>query len=331
MKIVHIHRPFRQGAYSIENLFHTVAGELHKQEVTIIDYELGSRFRTLSDLYALWNLKADVYHITGDVNYLSILLPWHKIVLTVHDIGHYLFGLIGWRRVVYKWLWLTLPIQIARRVTAVSTTTRNHITDYLGIPSNKITVIENCFDPMYHPNPKVFNEIYPRILQVGTKPYKNVPRLIHALKSTPCKLILIGELSTDIQVALIENTIDYENYVGISQESLLRQYEEADIVSFISIGEGFGVPIIEAQAMARALITANVPPMSEVAGNEACVADPFDIDSIRTAIHKLISDQSYRDQVIAAGLKNVACYSPEIIANRYLEIYRNVNSSIPAL
>lgn len=322
MKIVYIHRQPRPGAFSIENLFHTIAETLRQSGETIIEYEMGPRSQLLSDILALRNLHADIYHVTGDVNYLVPLLPRRKTVLTVHDIGHYLFGLKRWRRKIYKWIWLAVPIRLAKRVTAVSAATRDHIVEHLNFAREKIAVVENCYHPMYRPVPKAFNSGCPRILQVGTKPYKNVPRLIRALQGIPCTLILVGVLDAEIRAALQETEVSYENYVGLSQEALLQHYIAADLVAFVSIGEGFGVPILEAQAMARPLITANVPPMSVAAGPGACLADPLDVGSIRAGICRLIEDSVYRQQVTADGLENVSRYSPAMVAERYLKIYR---------
>jgi len=321
MKVVYVHRPVQPGAYSIENLFNTLADELRQQGVMIIDYELGPRAHILSDLRALRRIDADVFHITGDVNYWASLLPRGKTVLTVHDIGHYLFGLKGWRRWVYKWLWLLLPMRMAGRVTAVSAVTRDQIVEHFDISSEGITVIENCYNPIFRSVPKVFNITSPSILQVGSRPYKNVPRLIRALQGISCTLVVIGELDEEIKTALSETGVLCENYIGLRQEALLQQYVEADLVAFVSIGEGFGVPIIEAQAIGRPLITANIPPMSVVAGDRACLVDPTDLASIRAGIIKIISDESYRNQVVAKGLKNVVGYSPTAIAQRYLQLY----------
>lgn len=324
MKIVYIHRQPRPGAFSIENLFHTIAETLRQSGETIIEHEMGPRSRLLSDIRALRNFHADIYHVTGDVNYLVPLLPRHKTVLTVHDIGHYLFGLKGWRRKIYKWIWLALPIRLAKRVTTVSAATRDHIVEHLSFSREKIAVVENCYHPMYRPVPKAFNSGCPRILQVGTKPYKNVPRLIRALQGIPCTLILVGVLDADIRAALEETEVSYENYVGLSQEALLQHYVAADLVAFVSIGEGFGVPILEAQAMARPLITANVPPMSLAAGPGACLANPLDVGSIRAGVLRLIQDVEYREAVIRSGLNNVVAYSPEAVASRYREVYRSI-------
>ena len=93
------------------------------------------------------------------------------------------------------------------------------------------------------------------------------------------------------------------------------------MVSFVSIGEGFGVPIIEAQAVGRPLITANIPPMSVAAGDGAYLADPLDIESIRTGILKIINEDAYRIQIVELGLKNAEHYAPDVVAKQYLNQY----------
>ena len=326
LRVVLIYRKHREGAYSIEELFHTIAGELCKQ-VEVIEYETGTRWNMLRDAWRLRKLHADIYHVTGDINYLVHLLPIKKTVLTVHDIGHYLFGLSGIKRWLYKWLWLIFPIRRAGAVTSVSTETRENIVKHLGIADRRIDVIENCHSAIFKFVTKQFAVEYPVILQVGTKPYKNVPRLVEALKGLHCRLVLIGSLDEELKQKLAECGVDYENRVGLSHEELYKQYVECDIVSFVSIGEGFGVPIIEAQASGRPLITADVSPMREVAGDGACLAAPLDVSQIREGILRIIADSGYRDQLVERGLRNVARYSPATISGQYLDLYKRLTHS----
>jgi glycosyltransferase involved in cell wall biosynthesis len=133
-------------------------------------------------------------------------------------------------------------------------------------------------------------------------------------------LVLIGKLDADIMAARDDTGVEIENHVGISQQALFDQYVAADLVTFISIGEGFGLPIIEAQAMARPLVTANIPPMSVAAGEGACLVDPLDLDSMRGGIVRLINDDAFRNEVIRKGLENVTAYSPETVARQYLKL-----------
>jgi glycosyltransferase involved in cell wall biosynthesis len=326
MKVVLIYRRGREGAYSIEEIFHTIAVELRKH-VEVIEYEVGSRRDIFVDVKRLRVMRADIYHVTGDINYLMLFLPPKRTVLTVHDIGHYLFGLRGFKRWIYKWMWLVWPIRAAGTVTAVSKETRDNILKYLGISGKHIEVIENCYSAIFRPASRPFNVSCPVILQVGTRPYKNVPSLVEALRGIRCRLVLIGQLDIELRQKLVECGVDYENHVGLTHDQIYRQYVDCDIVSFVSLGEGFGVPIIEAQASGRPLITANVSPMREVAGDGACLVDPLNISQIRERILRIIANSDYRDQLVERGLRNVARYSPATISGQYLDLYRRLTHS----
>lgn len=326
MKIVLIRRPFTPGAFSVEELFHAVADVL-RPRIELIEYEAGKRWSLLRDVWRLRKLNADIYHVTGDINYLVLLLPWRKTVLTVHDIGHFLFGLRGFKRWLYRWLWLEWPMRAARRVTSVSEATEDDIAAHLGIVRSRISTIHNCHSPLFKPTPRPFNQACPVILQVGTKHYKNVPRLIAALQGIPCKLVLIGALDEALRQQLLECGIDYDNLVNLSHQQVAQAYADCDIVTFVSVGEGFGVPIIEAQAMGRPLVTSNVPPMSEVAGRGACLVSPLDVSQIRRALLAVIADEGYRQRIVDAGLRNAARFSPHVIGGQYLVLYQNLCAS----
>ena len=271
-------------------------------------------------------MNADVYHVTGDINYFVPLLPRGRTVLTVHDIGHYLFGLAGIKRQIYKWLWLTWPIRIADVATCISEETKKNICIYLKFPTDHFAVIQNCYSPLFQPVAKAFNSTCPTILQVGTKSYKNVPRLVRALKGIHCRLVLIGKIDNELAKVLAESGTDYVNRVNLTHEELVQEYVACDIVSFVSIGEGFGVPILEAQAVGRPLLTSDVSPLRDVAGSGAYLADPLSEDSIRNGISRLIEDESCRVDLVAKGLLNAERYSAASTAECYLALYRSLSA-----
>ena len=323
MKVVLIYRKPRQGGHSIEALFQTIAGEL-KKHAEIVEFVADSRWKMFKDLRHLKRMDADIYHITGDVNYFSLILPRHKTVLTVHDTGHYTNTLKGIKRWLYKWLWLVFPIRSAGRVTAISESTRNSIKNDLAV-EREVTVIENCYGAVFHHVPKQFNESNPLVLQVGTQPHKNLPRLIKALQGLSCRLSIIGRLNEELETQLNEAGIAYESHVNLSNQEVFQQYVAADLVCFASLFEGFGVPIIEANAVGRPLITSNIEPMRSIAGNAACLVNPTDSNSIREAVVQIIQDRVYRERLVSDGLRNAKRYAPATIAAGYLDVYRHLS------
>lgn len=285
----------------------------------VINFQLSGNL--IKDIKELHKLNADVYHITGEVNYLALLLPWNKTFITVHDLGNYLFGLKGFKRQIYKLLWFSVPLRIARGISAISDCTKNELVNHIGIRSNRITVIQNCYSQIFTESPKPFNNDNPRILQIGTSQHKNAVNVARALKGLNCTLVIIGRIDKTLGQALKDNEIDFINFIDINQEEIFRQYLDSDIVSFISFKEGFGVPVIEAQAIGRALITSNIPPMSDNAGSGAYLADPGDIEHIKRGFTKIINDSRFRDSIIAEGIKNSKRYNPTRVAKLYMDLY----------
>jgi glycosyltransferase involved in cell wall biosynthesis len=103
-----------------------------------------------------------------------------------------------------------------------------------------------------------------------------------------------------------------------------RAYENCDIVSFVSLYEGFGMPIMEANAIGRVVITGNITAMPEVAKNAALMVNPLDTEAIKNGILKLINDDNYRNQLIENGFKNVKRFDVKMITKQYLELYEEV-------
>ena len=93
---------------------------------------------------------------------------------------------------------------------------------------------------------------------------------------------------------------------------------------FASLYEGFGLPILEGQAVGRPVITSNLYSMPEVAGVGASFVDPYKIDEIATAVERIISDSDYRKNLIERGRDNVEKYSRHSVAVQYADIYRNI-------
>jgi glycosyltransferase involved in cell wall biosynthesis len=110
----------------------------------------------------------------------------------------------------------------------------------------------------------------------------------------------------------------------VTDEELVEAYRRCDMVVFASLYEGFGLPILEAQAMGRPVITSNFGAMREAAGDGALLVDPYSVEAIREAVLRITREPALREDLIAKGLRNVANFSADAVAMKYAQIYRNL-------
>lgn len=270
--------------------------------------------------------QADVNHVTGDVHYLVLLLRRRRTILTVHDCVT-IERLRGIRRWLFRLIWYRIPVRRCAVVTVVSEATRRELLRHVDCAEGKVRVVYDCLTPEFIKSPKDFNSKSPLLLQIGTTPNKNLERLAMALKDVPCRLRVIGHLSESQLGALEENAVNFSSRAGVTDAELLREYVASDMVTFVSTYEGFGMPIIESNAIGRPVITSNLLSMPEIAGAAACLVDPFDVRSIRAGIERIIQDRDYRTGLIEAGYRNVQRFRSEVIANEYAELYHEVAAS----
>lgn len=314
-------------AVSIEKVFLQVAGSLSKENFDSCFRQLkypNDLPGTFKNLLTFKKPEADLYHITGHVHYMALVLPRKNTILTVHDVGilHLRSGL---KRFILKKLLFDLPVRKLKYITAVSEATKKDIVFYTNCNEKKIRVIENPLqEHFYATEKKNFNRREPTLLQIGTTRNKNLSNLIEALEKIKCRLKIVGELNVETLNLLKEKRINYENKSNLDNEAMRKEYEEADIITFCSTFEGFGLPIIEAQAMLTPVITSNLSPMREVAGEGAALVDPFDSEKIKNGILRIINDKDYRKTLVIKGTENVKKYRPENIAVLYEKFYREI-------
>jgi len=267
--------------------------------------------------------QGHVNHITGDVHFLTYLLHKKRTVLTIHDCVT-LERLHGIRKKVFFLLWYWLPEKRSKIITVISSSTKRELLRYINCSPEKIRVIPDCISEDFKPTPYTFNTHKPRILQVGTGKNKNILLLAEALKSSNCHLRIIGKLSDKQIETLKKFHIEYSSVANISDREIVKEYQKCDMLVFVSTYEGFGLPILEAQATGRPVVTSNILSMPEVAGKGAILVDPFDIDSIREGVAEIIKSASTREKLIEYGLENVKLYSSTSIAKRYVRLYRGL-------
>ena len=325
-----VEREPRKGRqFSIERVFDAVSSAL-PPEVTVRRMRVprrGVRPSTIMrNARAARAVRADVIHVTGDVQYLVPFLRRSAVrVLTVHDLRS-LHRTSGLRRMAIRWLWFTLPLRTADVVTTVSGETQRQLVAEFGSLADKAVVIEN---PLPHP----FAGAQPRnpepekagadlvVLAVGTGANKNLPRIAEAVRRLGATLRVVGALDPPARAALDQSGVRYAAVHSLSDAELLETYRAADALAFCSLNEGFGLPIIEAQAVGLPVVTSDRLPMTSVAGGAAVLVDPENVDEIALGLSRALSDQALRTQLRDAGLDNARRYVPGAVAQRYVEAY----------
>lgn len=269
--------------------------------------------------------QADVHHVVGDSHYLAFGLPPKRTVLTIHDCAA-LNRLKGVRRAMLRYFWFTGPMRRAAVVTAISQTSKEELRRWVGGLADKVTVVPDCVYDDFQYAPKRFNEKAPVVLQIGTKENKNLERVAEAVAGTGCQLHIVGDLEPEQRALCGRLGIPYCALGVVSDEALVQAFRRCDIVVFASLYEGFGLPVLEAQATGRPVITSKTSSLPEAAGEGALLVDPLSVEQIRAAIQRVVKDGGLRASLVEKGLKNVERFRPEAIASRYAEIYRVVGS-----
>lgn len=314
------------GAHSIERIFQDVA---HHLRFKFIFINLRSKFSSRGLLRRSFNIfqasinQGEINHITGEVHFLSYFMNRQKTILTILDCVM-MESLQGFKRWLFWLFWLWLPEKRCAIITVISECTKQQVIKYLKCHPDKIRVIYASVSDEFVFSPKIFNQKIPQLLQIGTFPNKNILRTINALEGLKCHLTIVGRLDNDHKNLLHRLNVDYTNLVDISRADLLRQYQLCDILLFASTYEGFGLPIVEANAIGRPVITSKLWSMPEVGASSVCYVDPYDVSSIRSGINKVIEDEPYRSQLIANGIENAKRFRVARIAEQYSALYQEV-------
>lgn len=258
-------------------------------------------------------------------------------VVTIHDLGYLHFARAHtWRQRQYLDWSTRWSARVAARVIAISRATADDLQVAYAIDRRKIDVIYEATVPatdvdagasqlgMHLPGSYA--------LFVGTiQPRKNLVRLAQAYAqlvkshSVPWDLViaggrgwLSGEVVAAIEALGLPDRIHLLGYVPESQ--LPPLLNGAQLFCFVSLYEGFGLPILEAQAAGVPVMTANNSSLPEVAGDAAILVDPTDVDAIAEAMLRLSSDEALRQQLIVAGRANVARFSWQKAARETLAV-----------
>ena len=166
------------------------------------------------------------------------------------------------------------------------------------------------------------------ILSVGTlEPRKNVARLLVAYQQlaptlrAAWPLILVGDKGwlTETLLATLpqEGAIRWLGYVPDADMAGL--YQAAGVFVYVSLFEGFGMPVLEAMANGVPVLTSNVSSLPEVAGGAAMLVNPLSVDDIADSLRTLLQDDDLRFALAALGVARASQFSWQLSASHFLD------------
>jgi glycosyltransferase involved in cell wall biosynthesis len=324
--ITYLFRAPRVGSYSIEELFNNVKTEVsnyYKTKTKVVSHIGGSPLTLFKNIVKFRRInEGGICHITGDINYMAIAAG-KRAVLTIHDVNSLLQGNI-FKRFYHILFWLWIPALSVRYITVISEYTRKELLRVVPFATKKIKVIPNAVHREFKYSHYNFNSESPTILCIGTKINKNIEKVILAVEPLKCQLHIIGPLTKNQEDLLKFHSIAYKNSNALSRSEIVQVYQNSDILCFPSLYEGFGMPIIEAQAVGRPVITSNLGAMKEVAGKGAILVDPNSLEDIRNGILRLIKEDELRSELIHNGLENVKRFDLKRITEQYVVLYQQM-------
>lgn len=324
MVITYFHRNPKAG-YSINKVIQTIVRGFDNKREFYVPYMGGGPLTIIKNIFYVWKNRDryGINHITGDILYCAIGLIGCKSILTIHDTVILDFQKNSWIKYQYlKWLWLKIPMKLATKIICISEDTRERL--YKLTKRRDLIVIHNAVDPIFKDFPKAIFPDVPNILLIGTSENKNLMRTFESLKDINCHLTIVGKLQKEQSLYLNDNCFNYENKVGLNDEEIVDEYVKSDIVSFISLFEGFGMIVIEANKVGRPVICSDINVLHEVGGNAALYVDPLSVQSMREGFKTIISDENLRSTLVANGYENVKRFDAENIRKQWLAVYEEL-------
>lgn len=250
----------------------------------------------------------------------------------------YKLSRVVWWRLQYRYV-----CRRADRFLAVSEFTKREMVDILHIPPEKIAVVPCACSSEMRPvaDPAALVELREKyrlperfVLFVGNfNPRKNLERLIRAFDRAKGEglihhLVIAGEQGWKFDRAAAlrgirhSRDIHFTGYVPDGDMPAL--YSAAELFAFPTLYEGFGIPVLEAQACGTPVLTSNGSSLPEVGGEGAVYVDPYDTEGICAGMRHVLDNPEIARQLVQKGLANVQRFSWQASAERLDEMIETI-------
>ena len=294
----------------------------------------------------LWFGKPKIDVLFSPSHYTPLFTPT-KTVIYLMDMSFERFGTEYFTNYDINQLkkWTPLSVKKASKVLTISEFSKNEIIKLYGTHPDKIEVVYPAIDKTIYngkvPKTKIvsvkkkYGITGSYLLYWGTlQPRKNINRLIEAfakLDKPQLKLVICGKKGW-----LYDQILEQAKNLGIGNRVIFTGFAPNDDLpalikgsrAFVlpSLYEGFGMPVVEAQAVGTPVVVSRVSSLPEIAGESGIyIDDPMSVDSIKSAMDKVIAlSTAERIKLIKAGKENTKRFDWDLSAQKILNILKTV-------
>lgn len=293
-------------------------------------------FKLLNKTNTIFKLKHhnfDIFHPTYYDPYFLKYLNNKPFVLTVHDMIHEKFSEMfsPFDKTTKQ---KRLLVEKAAKIIAVSQNTKKDLMEIFGIDGTKIEVVyhgNSMFPQLNIPFGYELPQKY--LLFVGNRfIYKNFNRFITSMaellkKDRELFVVCVGggkftnnEIEQFKELGISKQVLQY----NVNDDVIANFYKNAIAFIFPSLYEGFGIPLLEAFACGCPVVCSNGSSLPEVADDAAYYFDPYNEESIKDAVLRILNDKDLRQELIAKGQRRLKQFSWQRTVEETIKIYKSV-------
>jgi len=298
------------------------------------------RLHEVTKLLSEYNI--DLFHGLSHALPYGIEKTGIPSVVTIHDLIFLRFP--GYYKPIDRNMYQSIyysSCQRASKIIAISNQTKTDLINYFSVDPDKIEVIYQSCDNRFYDKVSEgqksavrtkFNLPERFILCVGTiEQRKNQLSILKALveKKLDIDIVILGKPTTYIN--LLKRFIDES---GIKKQVIFLHdtttaelqaiYQIAEILVYPSFFEGFGLPVLEAQASGCPVITSDISSLPEAGGDGALYINPADISEIGNSILNVLSDQQLKNDLIRRGTAHSELFREKVVARRLMNLYLRI-------